>query len=211
MEMLKLVSTLRCRVLVNKYSIISFNYTLLFALCLGVAGCRNPDDVIKAAKFGDLKSLVKSLDAGIQIDHADPAGETALFHVIGSGSKKGFDLLMERGASTQIKDIQGNTALHKAATFSRESFAEKLINMGVKVNSTNKVGSTPLHYAVRNGDVNITKLLLEHGAEKNIIDFQGNSVVNVVESMLNEDSLSDSMGNVISKKSILNIKKILKQ
>ena len=47
MEMLKLVSTLRCRVLVNNYSIISFNYTLLFALCLGVAGCRNPDDVIK--------------------------------------------------------------------------------------------------------------------------------------------------------------------
>ena len=184
---------------------------MLFALCLGVAGCRNPDDVIKAAKFGDLKSLVKSLDAGIQIDHADPAGETALFHVIGSGSKKGFDLLMQRGASTQIKDIQGNTALHKAATFSRESFAEKLINMGVKVNSTNKVGSTPLHYAVRNGDVNITKLLLEHGAEKNILDFQGNSVVNVVESMLNEESLSDSMGNVISKKSILNIKKILKQ
>lgn len=209
--MLRLVSTLRCRVLVNKYFIILFHYILLFSLCLGVAGCHDPDDVIRAAKFGDLQSLVKSLDAGTQIDHADPAGETALFHVIGSGSQKGFDLLMERGASTQVRDIQGNTALHKAATFSRERFAEELINMGVKVNSTNKVGATPLHYAVRNGDKGITKLLLKNGAEKNILDFQGNSVVNVVESMLNQDSLSDSMGNVISKNSVLNIEKILKQ
>jgi len=208
---LRLVSTLRCRVLVNKYSIILFHYVLLFSLCLGVAGCHDPDDVIKAAKFGDLKSLVKSLDAGTQIDHADPAGETALFHIIGSGSKKGFDLLMERGANTQVKDIQGNTVLHKAATFSRERFAKALINMGVKVNSTNKVGATPLHYAVRNGDEGITKLLLEHGAEKNISDFQGNSVVNLVEAMLNEDSLSDSMGKVISKNSVLNIEKFLKQ
>ncbi|MDP6891709.1 MAG: ankyrin repeat domain-containing protein [Verrucomicrobiota bacterium] len=197
--------------MVNKYFIILFHYILLFSLCLGVAGCHDPDDVIRAAKFGDLQSLVKSLDAGTQIDHADPAGETALFHVIGSGSQKGFDLLMERGASTQVRDIQGNTALHKAATFSRERFAEELINMGVKVNSTNKVGATPLHYAVRNGDKGITKLLLKNGAEKNILDFQGNSVVNVVESMLNQDSLSDSMGNVISKNSVLNIEKILKQ
>ena len=209
--MLRLASTLRCRVLVNKYFIILFHYILLFSLCLGVAGCHDPDDVIRAAKFGDLHSLVKSLDAGTQIDHTDPAGETALFHVIGSGSQKGFDLLMERGASTQVRDIQGNTALHKAATFSRERFAGELINMGVKVNSTNKVGATPLHYAVRNGDKGITKLLLKNGAEKNILDFQGNSVVNVVESMLNQDSLSDSMGNVISKNSVLNIEKILKQ
>ena len=209
--MLRLGSTLRCRVLVNKYFIILFHYILLFSLCLGVAGCHDPDDVIRAAKFGDLQSLVKSLDAGTQIDHADPAGETALFHVIGSGSQKGFDLLMERGASTQVRDIQGNTALHKAATFSRERFAEELINMGVKVNTTNKVGATPLHYAVRNGDKGITKLLLKNGAEKNILDFQGNSVVNVVESMLNQDSSSDSMGNVISKNSVLNIEKILKQ
>jgi len=176
-----------------------------------VTGCHDPDDVIKAAKFGNFESLVKSLDAGIQIDHPDPAGETALFHIIGSGSQKGFDLLVERGANTQIRDIQGNTALHKAATFSRERFAEKLIDMGVEVNSTNKVGATPLHYSVRNGDEDITKLLLKNGAEKNILDFQGNSVLDVVESMLSQDSLSDSMGNMISMNSVLNIEKILKQ
>ena len=209
--MRRLVSTLRCRVLANKYSIILFRYFSLFSLCLGVTGCHDPDDVIKAAKFGNFKSLVKSLDAGIQIDHPDPAGETALFHIIGSGSQKGFDLLVERGANTQIRDIQGNTALHKAATFSRERFAEKLIDMGVEVNSTNKVGATPLHYSVRNGDEDITKLLLKNGAEKNILDFQGNSVIDVVESMLRQDSLSDSMGNMISMNSVLNIEKILKQ
>ena len=211
MVMRRLVSTLKCRVLANKYSKITFHYVLLLSLCLGVAGCHDPNDVIKAAKFGDLKSLVKSLDAGTKIDHADPAGETALFHIIGSGSQKGFDLLMERGASTQLKDIQGNTALHKAATFSRERFAKDLITMGVEVNSTNKVGATALHYAVRNADEVITKLLLKNGAEKNILDFQGNSAINVVESMLNQKSLSDSMGNVISKNSVLNIEKILKQ
>ena len=83
--------------------------------------------------------------------------------------------------------------------------------MGVEVNSTNKVGATALHYAVRNADEIITKLLLKNGAEKNILDFQGNSAINVVESMLNQKSLSDSMGNVISKNSVLNIEKILKK
>ena len=105
---------------------------MLLSLCLGVAGCHDPNDVIKAAKFGDLKSLVKSLDAGTKIDHADPAGETALFHIIGSGSQKGFDLLMERGASTQLKDIQGNTALHKAATFPVRDLLKILLKWGLK-------------------------------------------------------------------------------
>ena len=81
----------------------------------------------------------------------------------------------------------------------------------MKVNSTNKVGATPLHYAVRNGDESLTKLLLNNGAEKNILDIEGNSVVNMVESMLNQDSLSDSMGKLISKNSVLSIEKILKQ
>ncbi len=209
--MLRLVSTLRCKVLANKHSIILLNFVLLFSISLGAGGCHNPDEVIRAARFGDLTSLVKALDSGVQIDHADPSGETALFHIIGSGSEKGFELLIQRGASVQVKDVQGNSTLHKAATFSRESFAKQLIDAGVKVNSTNKVGATPLHYAVRNGDESLTKLLLNNGAEKNILDIEGKSVVNMVESMLNQDSLSDSMGKLISKNSVLSIEKILKQ
>ena len=36
-----------------------------------------------------------------------------------------------------------DSLLHKAATFNREHFSSRLIELGIEVNSTNKVGSTP--------------------------------------------------------------------
>ena len=70
-----------------------------------MTACKNPDDIIQAARFGDLIKLEGCIESGISVDHTDPAGETALFHVVGSGSSKAFELLIKN----TIKAVHGNS------------------------------------------------------------------------------------------------------
>ena len=90
--MLRLTNISKCKALENKISS-TLSYLALFASIL-LTACKNPDDIIQAARFGDLTKLKGCIESGISVDHVDPAGETALFHVIGSGSSDAFELLL---------------------------------------------------------------------------------------------------------------------
>lgn len=48
-----------------------------------------------------------------------------------------------------------------------------LLEKGAKVNYQNACRQTALHYAAREGSPRIAKLLIEHGADPNITDYQG--------------------------------------
>ena len=164
--------------------------------------CQNPDDIIQAARFGDLDKLRDCIESGVPVDHADPAGETPLFHVIGAGSEKAFRLLLENDANTRLRDNLGNTTLHKAVTFGRREFAFELIERGLDINATNKVGATALHYAVRSGSLGMVDFLVEKGAEVEVQDADGNSPAEVAQAMSEQEGLSGPMGRPISKKQI---------
>ena len=121
------------------------------ALTLLVA-CGKPEDILTAARFGDVEQLEACIQSGMDVNHADPAGETALFHAIGAGKSRSFELLMGNGADVKVQDSQGNSPLHKAASFGRAEFVSRLITAGSAINATNKVGTTPLPYAVKSVD-----------------------------------------------------------
>jgi len=167
-----------------------------------LSGCQNADDIIQAARFGDLQKLNGCIESGIPVDHADPTGETALFHVIGGGSEKAFDLLMSNDANIQLRDNLGNTTLHKAVTYGRSEFAGELLKGGVDINATNKVGATALHYAVRSADLDLVVYLMENGADLAVKDLEGKSSIEVAKAMSEEDGLSGPMGQIISKKQV---------
>ena len=93
--------------------------------------CQNADAITQAARFGDLERLRDCIESGIPVDYADPAGETPIFHIIGAGSGKAFQLLLENDANVRLRDNQGNTTLHKAVTFGRREFAVQLIERGL--------------------------------------------------------------------------------
>ncbi|WP_264688635.1 MULTISPECIES: ankyrin repeat domain-containing protein [unclassified Wolbachia] len=79
---------------------------------------------------------------------------------------KTVELLVEKGANVNAKDIEGYTALHLAVTEKRLETVRELIKSGGNVNAEeygNKC--TPLHLACMVGKVEIVKELVEAGAE----------------------------------------------
>ena len=162
--------------------------------------CQNPDDIIHAARFGDLEKLVDCIESGIPVDHADPVGETALFHIVGMGSDEGFRLLLENDADIHHRDRQGDTTLHKAMTFDQRGLASHLIERGLDINATNKIGATALHYAVRSGNLGMVNFLVERGAKIGVRDAKGSTPAEVAQAMSGQEGLSGTMGRTISKK-----------
>ncbi len=182
----------------NNPSLPSFAFGLAWVALL--PACQNQDDIIQAARFGDLEKLSDCIESGISVDHADPVGETPLFHIIGAGSEKAFELLMANGADIRLRDGQGNTTLHKAVTFGRREFALQLIEWGLDINATNKVGATALHYAVRSGNLGMVEFLVEKGAEVEVKNADDISPAQVAQAMSEQEGLSGPMGGMISKK-----------
>ena len=167
--------------------------------------CQNADAITQAARFGDSEKLRDCIESGIPVDHADPAGETPLFHIIGAGSGKAFQLLLENDANIRLRDNQGNTTLHKAVTFGRSDFVERLIERGVDIDATNKVGATALHYAVRSANLSIVNLLIAKGANSVMKDEKGSTPKEVAQAMNDQEGVSGPMGQTISKKQIIKI------
>ena len=176
----------------------SFAFGLAWVALL--PACQNQDNIIQAARFGDLEKLSVCIVSGIPVDHAYPVGETPLFHIIGAGSDKAFELLIANGADVRLRDSQGNTTLHKAVTFGRREFAVQLIERGLDINATNKVGATALHYAVRSGNLGMVEFLVEKGAKVEVKNADGISPAEVAQAMSGQEGLSGPMGRPISKK-----------
>ena len=178
------------------------------ALTLLVA-CGKPEDILTAARFGDVEQLEACIQSGMDVNHADPAGETALFHAIGTGKSRPFELLMGNGADVKVQDSQGNTPLHKAASFGRAEFVSRLIAAGSVINATNKVGTTPLHYAVKSVDPETVKRLMEAGGNAESPDTNDETPLAMAKKMADAGEQLDSLGRLVSGDVVVVIVKIL--
>lgn len=95
-------------------------------------------------------------------------------------SMRHFDViryLIASGASPEIPDISGNTALHHACTppLARADVAKVLLENGANVNTQNRFGEVPLFFSFQGGDVPVVNVLMEHGASLDIADSNGDS------------------------------------
>ena len=83
---------------------------------------------------------------------------------------------MQKGASLNLKDHQGNTPLMIAAQTGDAEAARLLIQIGATVDTVNDSGETPLIRAVLNRDVTMASLLVAGGANPALKDtLQGKS------------------------------------
>ena len=161
----------------------------------------NTDSLFFAAGSGDLAE-VKRLVVGCGVDpnvREDNYGATPLHVAAEYGYSEIVEVLLEHGATPNIRDKDGRTPLHYAAMFGNSKVVEVLLEHGADPNIRNKYGSTPLHYAaafdypkivellpkdLSDYDVTplqgavefsypeVVKLLLEHGANPNIQDYK---------------------------------------
>ncbi len=77
------------------------------------------------------------------------------------------DLLLERGAKTPDESNWGS-----AYSFKHLDFARKLLENGASPNHCNWLKRTVLHEFAYNGDVDKVKLLIEFGADVDLVDME---------------------------------------
>lgn len=110
-------------------------------------------------------------------------GLSALDQAITMDQQSIVRLLLEAGAQVDSRNKstttggRGGTPLQCAAFWGRLEIAKMLIEFGADVNAKSDDNVTPLHEAVRLGNVDIVKLLLEHRARFDIRDKFGDTAV----------------------------------
>ena len=104
---------------------------------------------------GELLSLF--LERGVNVNHADNTGMTALM----SADKDMAKLLLRAGADLTMADNAGNTALHHALSRGSEEDARFLIRKGADYNRPNNHGETPVQIAVENGLDTVLELMTD--------------------------------------------------
>lgn len=126
------------------------------------------EQLLKAAKEGNLQKTSALLKKGAQVNAADENGLTPLYVAAISGHEAVVRLLIEKGAEVDTRDYTlFGTPLLMAATLGHAATARLLLEKGARVNAANIFGVTPLHWAAGNGHEAVVRLLLEKGAEIN--------------------------------------------
>lgn len=126
---------------------------------------RHEEQLVKAARFGNLAVIKTLLDSGAQPDLKNSIGETALVKATQIGHEAIVKLLLKH--RVDLETIDGKwawTALAWAAKLGSETILKLLIEAGAHLESRSTDGQTPLLLAAIMGHENVVKLLVEAGA-----------------------------------------------
>ena len=126
---------------------------------------RNPETLFQAVIDGDLETINRELDSGVNVNAKNTAGVTALIRA----SMKGFDNIVERLLQHPDIDVNaltngGQTALMWASEKGYDNIVEKLLqHPDINVNIKTKYGNVnALIEASRCGRTKVVGRLLEH-------------------------------------------------
>ncbi|MFH2000610.1 MAG: CHAT domain-containing protein [Planctomycetota bacterium] len=147
-------------------------------------------DISKACSRGQVDIVKLYLDVHGNPDHCAYNTRLVPLHIaVKEGHLNVVKMLAEAGADLNAKadDKWGDTALHIAANYDRREILKYLIDAGADVNGKAKDGTTPLFHACGVSDlidnepykskglVEIARLLLEHHADANVKNNNGNT------------------------------------
>jgi len=132
------------------------------------ASIRSQNDITPlhvASAFGNERVVQVLLKYKADVNAVDKLNFTPLLVACHLGHKRVVEILLSNGALPTHASQQGDTALHLAAFSNQRDICELLIRKyNVDVNTPDKEKHTPLHYACRRGYLDVTQLLLSHGA-----------------------------------------------
>lgn len=104
----------------------------------------------------------------------DKYKKNALHYAIKTRMVEVVDLVIPKMTSLDVRDQDGETALHVATRWNLPEIVRKLLKAGANPNIQEVHGLLyPLHIASYNGNDDIVSILLDHGADVNCLDFDG--------------------------------------
>ena len=124
----------------------------------------NREQLIEAAKSGNLAEVERLIAQGASVDAKDNYGWTPLHWAAAKGHEAVCKLLIANNASVEAKNNYGLTPLHYAAGNGHEAMCKLLIENKASVDAKNNHGWTPLYCAAANGHEAICKLLIANKA-----------------------------------------------
>jgi ankyrin repeat protein len=128
--------------------------------------------LLTAARRGDLHAVDSLLDVGVDPDPLDEHGHTPLAIAVIYGHERVASRLIAGGADPGLRDEAGNTILMDAAAFPRPEIVRLLIDAGANVNAVADDGRTALLNAIWSDDSTpeVAAALIHSGAEVHITD-----------------------------------------
>ncbi len=128
----------------------------------------------EAALKGDLATVQKAIEEGVDVNGPDEDRRTALMLSAFDGHHRIVQLLLDHGARHNDRDATNRSALVYAASGRNPETVEVLLDAGADINVTdNGEGWTALMFAAAEGNVAVVRLLLAHGADRSRRDVDG--------------------------------------
>lgn len=118
------------------------------------------------------------LQKGADVFTTNDEGETIFHSIVYSGAPERFDIVL-RFCPDAIKLLnsrtnEGTTPLLLASLLEKYSVCHHLLDLGADVNMVDNENNVPIHPVCFSGNLDIVKLLVEHGANLHIKTDKGN-------------------------------------
>lgn len=124
------------------------------------------DQIILAAKQGNVKEVEELIQKGHDVNTTDSEGSSPLMYAAESGNIKLVEVLLNNGGYLLQANKCLRTPLHFAMQRGNKEMVVFLLSNGARVGIRDHAGNTPLNLAVIRAAVDIVKLL----ATPNVID-----------------------------------------
>jgi ankyrin repeat protein len=131
------------------------------------ASAADPDDrrIADAAMNRDMAAVRSFVREGADPNGRGAYGTPPLLWVVRVQDHDTVTLLLDAGADPNLSDAQGLPPLHLAVENEDRETVLRLLGAGADVDRHDHTGETALFIAARLGEVDIAKILIEHGAE----------------------------------------------
>jgi ankyrin repeat protein len=131
-----------------------------------------------AAHWDDFDSVALLLQAGARIDAVDDHGVTPLSLAAEHASVRMVETLLKAGANPNVAQMSGMTPLLEAVAVGNAQLVQMLLAHKANVNAaTTKTGITPLMWAIGDRHPEIARVLLDGGADVQMVTTDGFSAM----------------------------------
>ena len=119
-----------------------------------------------------LNTILQRADIASLINECDQYQNTPLHAAAKNGHKRALLSLIRAGANTSAKNVEEETAFHKAAKFGQNKILEELNSIDSKlINDGDSNKDTALHLAAKGCHYKTVQLLIDLGADVGKIDY----------------------------------------